>query len=1037
MNKKIIGIFLFLIFAMNMMVAQVIPISRAEISAKLKEKGITEQELEERLQANGVNVRNVDPTNPAEVAKVKQDIEFAIAQLEAEKTKGVPPASNSNADSVMIDKPKEVGEENQTIISDAEQDKVIEENQAEIQKSISEGATVEEAVAEEVAEELEEKLPPAKTWGQQVFRDKKISIYQQSRDTKPPASYVLGPGDRVAVSIWGYSQENVVFEINEDGYIKPERMPRIYLKGISLGKAKKLIESRFSQFYRFRSEEFEVTLNFARTITVNVVGEVFNYGSFTLPARNTAFNALAATGGPTDLGSVRNIQLIRAQQEPIDIDIYRFLLNPSAEDNLFLQENDYIYVPMVERVVEIEGAVRRPFKYELVEGENLKQLIDFAAGLELNAYTDNVEIIRTISGRQTYLNANLTAILNGDSDFQLKDGDIITIPEIAVPFENFVEISGTVEVSGKFELTPNMKILDLVNKGGLLKEARRDVAYLERSNDDGTKVLKKIPFAEVLENPISENNLELEPGDKLTIYSLPDITDTYTISVDGAVRNPRSFPYDANQNFRVEDMITLSGGFKRDAREYGYIQRTNIDNVKKVSYVRVNVKNAVSNPDSPDNLILQPTDKLFVYGEESITESFNVSVAGAVRNGGSYPYEPGLNLSDVLFFSNGFTLGATDFGYIVRTDPINPDNQEYIRVNVRNAFENPGSVDDIALAPLDKLQVFTKEAYTDQFTISVEGQVRMPGTFDAGEGLTLRDALTLSDGLKLEAASSKVEIYRMNLDEENGTRTTVATFGVDENFNIISGGTGEFFLEPFDKVIVREIPDFETMKTVTLEGEVRYAGTYPIINKNERLSSLINRSGGLSLEAFPEGATLVRVEDGQEGNVILKLDKALKNKSSRYNFILKPDDVIVIPKQKDLVTLEIENSNISEIIDSTILESDQINVAYNGRKRAKYYVNKYMGGVDRKKGRKSRVTVRQPNGRFEKAKHFGLFIKYPKVEKGAVVSIGAKPEKKEKEEGIFKEDKEKIDWGAFIRDSITTATATVSLILLIRELRTQ
>ena len=165
---------------------------------------------------------------------------------------------------------------------------------------------IEETIAEEIVEEKNE-LAPSPIFGQHIFRNKSIKLYRQSQDVKPPDSYVLGTGDIIAISIWGASQTADIFEINKSGFISPSAMPRIYLKGISLGKAKELLFQRYSQFYRFRKEEFEVSVNYSRTITVNIVGEVINFGSFTIPATNTAFNALVASGGPSDIGSVREI----------------------------------------------------------------------------------------------------------------------------------------------------------------------------------------------------------------------------------------------------------------------------------------------------------------------------------------------------------------------------------------------------------------------------------------------------------------------------------------------------------------------------------------------------------------------------------------------------------------------------------------------------------------------------------------------------------------------------------------------------------
>lgn len=1129
MNYRILGTFVLLFFMVGAAFGQVIP-NQADISAELDRRGITQQQVEAKLREKGIDLNTLDPTEPADLQMADKAIREAMNELEAEK--GAKNSTKSNSNSVIIDTPREIENDNQTIISDEERGKVIEENQGDIQEAVEDGATVEEAIAEEIAEELEEKLPPAKTWGQQVFRDKKISVYQQSRDTKPPLSYVLGPGDRVAVSIWGYSQENVVFEINEDGYIKPEAMPRIHLKGISLGKAKKLLESRFSQYYRFRSEEFEVTLNFARTITVNIVGEVFNYGSFTLPARNTAFNALAASGGPTDVGSVRNIQLIRAQQKPVEIDIYRFLLNPSTEDNLFLQENDYIYVPAVNKLITIKGEIRRPFVYELKEGEGLKELANFAGGLKVNSYTDVVEITRSTGGQQKLINVNFTDILNGSrKDINLENGDIVTIKSLNKPIENAISIAGPVTIGGNFELEDSMRISDLLFKSGIEKRARLDIALLERYNIDGTTELNQVNLDSILNFPGSASDFFLKNQDKITLYEKSQLIDLKgaTIQISGAVRAPRTFPYDFNNNITVSEIVTLSGGLRQDAIDTAYIHRTDPVFPSQKEFIQINVQNAIDNPNSTDNVTFQPNDRLVIYSEAGRYSSYEVSISGAVRSGGTYAYEPNLKLTDLVYFSNGLertaadngylervnsdipgfkeyirfnvedalsdpnsdanlqiqpqdrivifskknyvdqfsvsiggevrkggkfvlgnnlqlydvltmagglTLSASQFAYIETIDPANPDNKTYQSVDIVEVANNPGSEQNLFLSPNDRIIIYPKGRYTDNFNLDVKGEVREPGTFQAGAGLTIKDALMRAGGLTFKASRFRVELYRLKLDVQEGSSTIMIPLELDENFAVV-GQPNNFTLLPFDQLIVRKIPDFDLIENIEINGEVAYPGSYPLIAKNERILDVIQRAGGVTSQSFPAGSRMVRSTKEENGIVVMKLDKVLKGrngkKRSRYNILVKPGDKITVPRKQDLVTIALANTNYAEYIVSTTINSDKINVAYAPNKRAKYYIKDYVGGKS-KKGRMGKVAVVYPNGRVKKTVNLGIVRFYPKVQKGSVIKIGAKPEKKEKRQTVAQEEKEKINWGEVVRDTFAVVTSAFTLILLVQQI---
>lgn len=1059
MIKKLLLFAVLLFVQLLQVAAQVDGFSQAEILKRMQEKNVSREELEDHLKKKGYNPNSYDLTNPVEANNARLAVLKAIDDVAADKSEKAKAAQNKPAN----DKKPAAGENEvkKDAPGDVQIDKPVDPAAEAAKKPApppTAGGPIGDGTANAGGGTLiapaagagggggGQKLPPAKTWGQQVFRDKQIGVYQKSNDVKPPSSYILGIGDRVAVSIWGFSQLNVIFEINEEGYIKPEAMPRIYLKGISFGKAKELIEARFHQYYRFLPEEFEVTLNFSRVITVNVVGEVFTYGSFTLPARNTAFNALAAAGGPTDIGSVRNIKLIRAQQPSKKIDIYEFLLNPSAEEELFLSENDYIHVPMADRLVNIAGTVRRPDRYELIEGENLKKLIEYAGGLTVNAHTDNIEIVRTVNGKETFLNVNLTEILAGKGDFNLQNEDVVRIKAIKTSYQNVVKIGGTVEIEGEFELLDSMRVGDLVKKSIPKKEAQLDFAMLIRQKEDGTKEVEKLDLAEILDNPTSPKNFLLKAADEITIYPQERFVDNATLSVEGAVRAPRTFPYDFKRDFTVENMVALAGGLHKEALNMAYIHRTNFNDRSQKEYIKINIVDAVNNPASPDNLVLQPNDRLVVYSKNDFTNEFDITVAGSVNEPGNFPFEPGLKIADVIYFTKGLNLTATDFGYIHRLDPYNPGFREYIRVNVREAFENPASSENVTLAPKDRLTVYAKGAFIDNFTIQVKGEVRNPQEYPIGKGLTLRDALTMSGGLKYEAAKSRVEIYRVLIGENLETRTVMATYTVDENLNIISGGSTGIELQPYDQVYVRKVPSFELQRTVSIQGEVFYPGLYPIIDKNEKVLDIVKRAGGLTLEAFAEGTTMYRNQADEKGFVLIRLDKLMNPRKARYrarlNYVVKPGDVISIPKTRDLVVLKAAHTNIVKEVSKQILEDGQIQVPYFKGKRAKWYVKNFMGGKS-DKGSYNKMSVIDPNGKLKKPKNYLLFRLSPKVRKGAIVRMGTKTpeveevekkEKQEKEIAAPEAPKPPINWGVVLQQTLTTLTATLTTILLIQRL---
>jgi protein involved in polysaccharide export with SLBB domain len=1118
-------IFLLLFFAacqQAVMAQNIPPAQQAMALQELQKRGITEAEFRAKMKEKGVDIDNV---KPEQLPQLEPVIRQAVAELEAEKKQKAQAAPPPDATKIAAEQAK-VAEEalkDQTEqVVEEKASEVAADHAEEIQKAVEEGATVEEAIGEELAEAAKEDAPTPKIYGQDIFRKQSIQLYKTVKDIKPPDTYVLGAGDEISVSIWGASSGDFTFEINEQGYIAPTGMPRIFLKGITYGKAKSLVRSRFSRFYVFQPEQFALTINSARTITVNIFGEVLNYGSFTISAVNTAFNALVAAGGPSDIGTLRNIQLIRnGKTQPVDV--YQFLFDPKVQYNLFLENNDILFVPVAERVVSIQGAIRRPFRYELTTGEDLMQLIDYAGGLPVNAYKKSIQVERFSGGEKVLMDIGLQKLIDGNDDFTLQNGDVIRIRTIPGRLENFAEITGSVEFPGSYDLSDSMRVSDLLAKGVLKKETRTDLAFLLRVMPDKTNRLVKLDPGSILAHPGSEEDLLLQPKDKLTTYALSRFIDRATIAVTGAVRNPVEHPFDPEESIRVQDLILLAGGLKQDVARYGYIKRTDLTNPQNKDYIRVDIEEALRDPASAANLVLKPNDVLQVFSKSRFSDASSVQVSGAVRAGGAFDYdstftvsdviylagglkpsaarygyirrtdlsnpllkeyvrvdlsgaldnpasaenavlqpadalvvydrtrftdatdvvvtgalrEPGqfnydqnLRLSDVIYLAGGLTRDATDFGYLIHTDFNNPKEKEYQRVDVKAVIENPGSPEDFFLLPFDRLEVMSLATFTDVFSINVAGAVRNPGKFEFDETLTVHDVLTLAGGLKLEAAANRIDVSRVVITENQPTQTVVATLQVDENYNPVGG---DFTLQPFDQIVVRTVPEFELQQTVTLNGEVKYPGVYALTSKNEKLASIVKRAGGLTAEAFPKGARFYRTEDNL-GVVIAKLNRALHNKRSHYNYVLKTGDIITIPKAKDLVTINLGATLAAQLYPEKMLTGSQLSVAHKGGKRAGWYLRQYAGGINRGvRARKKLITVEHPNGELRRTRGI-IFLRFtPKARKGTVVSVGTKPEKPEKPERQ-KREKEPVDVNSMVTTFLGLATTALTVIVLAKQL---
>jgi protein involved in polysaccharide export with SLBB domain len=874
----------------------------AEARAQIQKRNVSDAEIQTRMKAKGIDINNIRPEDADKAQAALNEVLADIDREQAGAKNTKPVAEDKDAEKKMVDKNTIEKAPASVEVKEATK-KVSKTTSQNVIQSVKEGATVEEAVAEEIIEAATEKAPEATIYGQQVFRNKNLKIFRNSEDNRAPDTYIIGSGDKMTISLWGTSQENATYEISKDGCISPTYIGRICLKGITYGKAKEILRNRYAQYYRFRKEDFDVAINFSRNINVNIVGEVMNQGSFFIPAINTAFNALIAAGGPSNIGSVRNIQLKRATGETKKLDVYEFLNNPAVEQNFYLLENDYVFVPIVGRLVNVKGGIKRPFKYELIAGENLKKTLEYAGGFTENAYQSTLQVKRFKDDKEVLIDVDIKNLKS--RDFELLNGDEIIVKTIPKPYENFAEIIGEVETPGKYQLTQNMKLTDLVKQGTLRRESKTDIAILQRLNTDQSIRIITINLDELLKNPNSSENLVVLPKDKITVYTQARFTDKATIAVSGAVRAPikgLNFP---DREIRVNDMVVLAGGLKPEATDFAYIYRVDLDNQKKKEYVRINIKEAVANAKSNQNMVLKAFDELVI-----------------------------------------------------------PSNSTYF----------------------------------DQYFVTINGAVRNPGKFQYDKSLSLSDVLRMSGGLKLEAATNRVDVYRLQINDNEPTRTVAASLQIDTAYNILSTNNNEFKLQPFDQIIVRNVENFELMKSVAINGEVKYPGPYALTNFNETIASLIGRAGGLGKEAFPEGATLFR-SDGNTGHVVLKLEDALKNGKSEFNIILKEGDIINIPKAQDLVAIS-GAVRYSEYFPERMAETGKVSVAFQEGKTAQYYIKEYAGGLSENGTRN--YTVEYPNGKVKKTLNYGLFKIHPKIEKGASIFVAAKivkPEKDKEKEG--------------------------------------
>ncbi len=564
-------------------------------------------------------------------------------------------------------------------------------------------------------------------FGQDYFRNTTINIFNRANVSKAPESYILDAGDELNVSIWGFSELNEVYRIDEEGYIQPANVGRIYLKGLTYKDARDLVAKKFGTAYDLSNSKIAIKLNYSRVITVNIVGEVNFPGSYSIPAINTAFNAILAARGPNEIGSVRNISIRRGGKTIRTLDVYEFLLNPESNQDFYLQDNDYIIVPAHDKIVSAVGQVKRPASYELKKNETLSDLIRFCGGLKSEAFTKSIQITRFENNKRIYTDVNYEEVLKNKTTVNLNDGDVLLVNGINTQIINFASINGAVEVADNYEIESNSKIADLIKKaGGLSHNAYTKTAYLIRIQDDLSRSYYQFNVDSVLRFPTIPSNMVLRPFDHIEIFTKDRFTDSIFIRISGSVRIPGVYIF--GEKMSLKDLLYFAGGLKTEAannrievsRIMNYNPATNTNEPTKVIIKTIQINPDLTIDQASSAFLLQPYDEVYVRKAPDFEYQKNVTISGEVKYPGLYSMaNKNEKVLDLIQRAGGLTTYAFVMGAkLKRYD----EKLGFVILDLKKAMEQPESKFNYILKPGDEIIIPKINEL-----ISVSGAIRFSG----------------------------------------------------------------------------------------------------------------------------------------------------------------------------------------------------------------------------------------------------------------------------------------------------------------------
>jgi len=699
-------------------------------------------------------------------------------------------------------------------------------------------------------------------YGYEVFRGNTFLSFQSNLNIPTPLDYIIGPGDKLFIDIYGQSENYYQAEVSPDGDVILENIGPVNLSGLSLANAKKRLSLRLKNIYsgiNSKTTFVNISVGIPRAIRVNITGEVNLPGTYNFSAFNTVYNAIYVAGGITENATLREIKLFRNNKLVNTVDVYKFLTKGDGSSNIRLENNDLIVVGPYTNRVSINGAVKLPGKFEIKENETLSDLLFYAGGLSENAYKKSIKLTRIIDGELKIVDINYDQF----DFFAPIAGDIFQVDRVIEKYNNRVIVNGAVYRPGTFSVNDGMTIKDLIEKAeGLKSDVFLDKAYVTRTNKD----YSTSTIAVNLENELRNPNFILNEEDVLNILSVNDLNEENYIEISGEINNPGVFPY--SENITLPDLILLAGGFKENAsssrieinRRLYSDEELNENNITEILTFDLgkNFNNS--------SIAIKPYDQVIVRKNPNFYVQQYARVEGEIMYPGKYAISSkNERISDLLERSGGFK----NMAYLKGATLIRLTEFAEIQSDLTKKIKN---LNDL------KNKVSNKEGtLTESEILLIQRIDEDLKNIESNKN----DNQILSSYAKSERIN---EIIKKNSIDENIPISKSEAIGIDLESIIDSPGSkSDLLLKEGDVIIVPK-----KLETVRLRGELLYPTTVRFL-QGKSLKYYINSSGGFDSKAKRSGTYIVYANG----------DVARTKKFLFFNIYPKaePGSEVIIPKK--------------------------------------------------------------------------------------------------------------------------------------------
>jgi protein involved in polysaccharide export with SLBB domain len=597
-----------------------------------------------------------------------------------------------------------------------------------------------------------------------------------------PLNYEVGPNDILKMVLYGIQEFATELKVSYEGSVTVQNVGVIRVAGLTIEAATDKIRQQMARTayasLRTGESKLSVTLANIRTIHVTVIGAKKS-GTYDLSSLTTVFGALSLAGGPSPIGSYRNIELVRNNKVIRKVDLYRFILNGDQSDNIGLKDNDVIRIPAYENRVEVNGQVKRPGIFELTGKENFNNILAYAGGFDEAAYTSNIKVIQK-NGREL-----LVKDLGKDefASYAPQGGDVYVVSKILNRYQNRVKLTGAVYRPDTYQLVEGMRVSDLIKKAdGLKEDAYTGGAQLFRLKPNLIKEMVNIDLNKALAGDKNEN-IYLQREDELYVSSVLDLRDSFNVKIFGEVHNPGKFAY--ADSMSVKDLITLAGGSTFAANKKVEVARLykqqdgKVNNTEIATLLTTELDANLNFTPGNSDIILQPYDVVSIVKKVGFAENQIVTITGQVQFAGKYSLVTRVErVSDVLKRAGGLIGDSYAKGAFIKRESIKadtvsqvmkdslkkmgityeaPSNVQNIALDINQILKNPGSYFDLVLADKDEIVIPKLDN-----KVTIRGGVLRPVTIAYYEGLTLDECISSAGGITENSRRNKAYVVYFN-----------------------------------------------------------------------------------------------------------------------------------------------------------------------------------------------------------------------------------------------------------------------------------